>query len=166
MSMQYNLTNIRNLLTQGFTDEDLRRLCYDSSDLRPVYDQLARNSGKAKIIDDLIEHADRMEQVGKLLTLAKEHNPIKYEKYQPYWDGIFGSPIPDNSSSYKRVEDVEFKLTTPNKALITDNGLANVNIAEQSIDGTTIVDPIQVNGCGNVIMKGFIPFLDKAKLFL
>lgn len=38
MTMHYNLSNIRALLTEGFTDEDLRHLCYDISDFRPVYD--------------------------------------------------------------------------------------------------------------------------------
>jgi hypothetical protein len=74
------------LLTEGFTDEELRRLCYDVLDFRPVYDQLAQDTGKAKIIDRLIEHADRKLQMETLLTWAKKRNPTRYEKHQPYYD--------------------------------------------------------------------------------
>lgn len=88
MTTHYDLKNIRVLLTEGFTDEDLRRLCYDISDFRPVYDQLARNSGKVEIVGRLLEHADRTLQIGTLLALAKEHNPARYEKHQPYYDTI------------------------------------------------------------------------------
>lgn len=52
----YNLTNIRTLLTKGFTDEELRRICFDVPDFRAVYDSLGRNTGKAEIIDRLLEY--------------------------------------------------------------------------------------------------------------
>lgn len=84
MPASYNLKNIRILLTKGFTDEELRRLCYDEPSFRSVYDQLARNSSKAEIIDRLLEHTDQMLQIEMLLALAKQHNPARYEKHQPY----------------------------------------------------------------------------------
>lgn len=80
----YNFQNIRALLTDGFTDQQLRRLCYDAPNFRPVYDDLAQNSGKSEIIDRLIEYADRTLQVGTLLRLAKELNPAQYQRHQPY----------------------------------------------------------------------------------
>ncbi len=86
MSISYNLRNIRDLLTEGFTDEELRRLCYDISDFRSVYNQLARNSGKAEIVDRLLEHAEQKLQIEMLLAMAKEHNPARYEKHQPYYE--------------------------------------------------------------------------------
>jgi hypothetical protein len=61
MSESYNLKNIRALLTKGFTVEELRRLCYDNQEFRPVYDQLAQNTGKAELIDKLIEYTDGKE---------------------------------------------------------------------------------------------------------
>ncbi|NWG76016.1 MAG: AAA-like domain-containing protein [Rubrivivax sp.] len=42
----YNLKKIRILLTKGLTDDDLRRLCFDEPDFRPVYEQLAPGIGK------------------------------------------------------------------------------------------------------------------------
>ena len=50
-----------------------------------LYEQLAQGIGKDRIIDKLIEYAERKELVGTLLTLAEELNPVKYEKYQPYY---------------------------------------------------------------------------------
>ncbi|MCB0169320.1 MAG: tetratricopeptide repeat protein, partial [Anaerolineae bacterium] len=75
---------IRALLTEGFTPEQLRRFCYDTPEFRPVYDQLAQVTGKAAIIDHLIEHAERCVLFAPLLDWAKEENPAQYERYRPY----------------------------------------------------------------------------------
>lgn len=80
----YNLTNIRALLTEGFNDQELRRMCYDLPDFRPVYDGLAQNSSKAEIIDQLISYTERKLQFEALLNLIKKYNPTRYEKHQPY----------------------------------------------------------------------------------
>ena len=84
MKQQYHLRHIRALLTEGFTPEQLRRFCYDTPEFRPVYDQLAQGTGKAAIIDHLIEHAERYILFAPLLDWAKEENPTQYERYQPY----------------------------------------------------------------------------------
>lgn len=81
---RYNLKNIRTLLTEGFTAEELRRLCFDISDFRAVYDQLTGDTGKDRIIDLLLEHAERRLLLEYLLVLVKEQNPSRYENYQPY----------------------------------------------------------------------------------
>ncbi|MCL4301570.1 MAG: hypothetical protein KJ077_38070 [Anaerolineae bacterium] len=86
----YNLRNIRTLLTEGFTDTELRRFCYDTPEFRPVYDQLGETTGKAEIIHRLLEHADRKELLAPLLAWAKTQTPAKYEKYQPYQAGPTG----------------------------------------------------------------------------
>jgi hypothetical protein len=39
MTAPYNLTNIRALLTEGFTTADLRAFCYDHPAFRPVCEQ-------------------------------------------------------------------------------------------------------------------------------
>lgn len=83
---RYNFENIRTLLTEGFTDEELRRLCYDVPDFRPVYDSLARQTGKAEIVDRLIEHVEAKLLIEILLTLAKKRNPARFEKHQPYYN--------------------------------------------------------------------------------
>ncbi|MCB0213320.1 MAG: SUMF1/EgtB/PvdO family nonheme iron enzyme [Anaerolineae bacterium] len=96
----FNLKNIRTLLTKSFTDGELRRLCYDNPNFRPVYDQLSSEMGKDKVIDKLIEYADKTERFENLLDLAKEHNPKGYEIYQPYTtltDSPASPPLPDPS---------------------------------------------------------------------
>ncbi|MBI1878353.1 MAG: AAA family ATPase, partial [Chloroflexi bacterium] len=92
MTRRYNLKKIRILLTEGFTNEELRRLCHDVRDFRVVYDQLAEYSGKAEIIDRLLEHTEQKRLIEILLTRAKEHNPIRYEKHQPYHESTIASP--------------------------------------------------------------------------
>ena len=84
MTKHYHLQNIRTLLNEGFSAEELRRLCYEEFSFRPVYDQLAEDSGKAKIIDRLIEYAGQKLLFESLLTLVKERNPARYETHQPY----------------------------------------------------------------------------------
>ncbi|MCB0163183.1 MAG: SUMF1/EgtB/PvdO family nonheme iron enzyme [Anaerolineae bacterium] len=90
-AQKFNLKNIRTLLNEGFTDSELRRLCYDEPDFRPVYDQLSQEMGKDLIIDKLIEYAERRELIDRLLALTKIRNPRKYKKYQPY-DNLTNSP--------------------------------------------------------------------------
>jgi hypothetical protein len=90
MSTSYHPTNIRALLVAGFSDEELRRLCFD--DFRDVYDQLAHNSGKKQIVDELIEYCDRNKQIEKLLTLAQAHNSAQYESHKPYFKTTSSPP--------------------------------------------------------------------------
>jgi hypothetical protein len=60
MSKQlYHLVNVRDLLLNGFDDRDLRRLCHDVPDFRPVYNQLASGTGKAEIVDELLQYAEK-----------------------------------------------------------------------------------------------------------
>jgi hypothetical protein len=91
MTELYNLPNIRELLTNGFTDAELRALCFDLPGFRPVYDQLAQNTGKAEIVAKLLEHAEKTLQLDTLLALAKERNAARCEKHEPYY---IDNPIP------------------------------------------------------------------------
>lgn len=81
---RFDLKKIRTLLVEGFNGEELRRLCYYEPNFRSVYERLAQETGKDKVIDELIEYVERKELIQTLLILAKELNPAKYEKYQPY----------------------------------------------------------------------------------
>lgn len=84
MAKYYHLTNIRTLLTAGFTDGQLRRFCFDRPEFRPVYDQLAQNSSKGEIIDHLLDYADRTLKIELLLEWASQENPSQYEQHHPY----------------------------------------------------------------------------------
>jgi len=63
MSELYNLPNIRELLTNGFNDAELRALCFDLPGFRSVYDQLAQNTSKAEIVAKLLEHTEKTLQL-------------------------------------------------------------------------------------------------------
>lgn len=103
----YNLTNIRELLIQGFNDSELRALCFDMPNFRPVYHELGNNTGKAEIVAKLLEHADKTMQLDTLLDLARERNPARYQRHGPYMDPA-GSPTrPAEGSSGVNIGNVE-----------------------------------------------------------
>ncbi len=102
----YHLANIREFLTEGFNDRDLRRLCYDVPDFRPVHKELAEGTGQAEIVDLLIEHAEKTLQLDTLLALAKERNPARYEKHGPYY---VDDPMP---ALQRQVSDLVKRLST------------------------------------------------------
>ncbi|MBE7551044.1 MAG: 5'-methylthioadenosine/S-adenosylhomocysteine nucleosidase [Anaerolineales bacterium] len=101
---KYNLKNIRALLMNSFTDQELRRLCYDTPIFRPIYDQLARNTGKAEIIDWLLEYAEQKRQLETLLDLVKEYNPSKFVSHQPYYEVIHAFATGERSSEESQPE--------------------------------------------------------------
>ncbi|MBI1877670.1 MAG: hypothetical protein HYR94_05475 [Chloroflexi bacterium] len=83
-SKGYHLRNIQTLLTQGFTERELRDLCFYEPEFRPLHDQLPQGAGKAEIIRSLLEYAEQKVLLDALLDLAKKHNPARYKKHQPY----------------------------------------------------------------------------------
>jgi hypothetical protein len=85
MSTQYNLPNIRTFLNEGANDEELRAFCHDTPGFKPVFDQLAQETGKAKIVRLMVEHTTQYLLLDTLLAWAKEHNPTQYERHQPYY---------------------------------------------------------------------------------
>lgn len=86
VTKRYRLRNIRDLLTEGFTAKELRRLCHDADEFRPVYDELTGHTGKTEIVDKLLEYAYRQLQLDPLLNLTREENPARYQQHQPYYD--------------------------------------------------------------------------------
>ncbi|MFN8453628.1 MAG: AAA family ATPase [Anaerolineae bacterium] len=94
MTKRYHFKNIRTLFTEAFAPDELRNLCFDVFDFRPVYHQLAANESKTRIVSLLLEYADQTLQIEKLLALAEEHNPTRFQKHQPY----FEEPTPTSSS--------------------------------------------------------------------
>lgn len=99
MAKTYNLDNIRTLLTHGFGPDDLRRLIYDTPDFRPVYEELASNTGKAEIVSKLMEYAEKNLKMERLLALLQARNPTRYEHHQPYYSESSPASAPPDSSS-------------------------------------------------------------------
>ena len=84
MAKNYHSKNIRTLLIKGFSEEELRIFCFDHADFKPVYERLAQATGKAQIVQNLIEHAEQKNLYDILLNWAKEENHAKYKEHQPY----------------------------------------------------------------------------------
>lgn len=80
----YHLSKIRTLLIEGFSETELRDFCFDTPQFRPVHHELAELTGKAAIARHLLEFADQRELIDQLLIWAKENNPAKFARYQPY----------------------------------------------------------------------------------
>ncbi|MBE7556244.1 MAG: hypothetical protein HS126_34755 [Anaerolineales bacterium] len=85
MTKRYHLRNIQTLLTQGFTEQDLRDLCFYEPEFRPVHEQLPHGVSKAEIVRCLLEYAEQKMLLDILLDLAKKHNPARYKQHQPYF---------------------------------------------------------------------------------
>jgi len=84
---QYNFSNIRALLTQGFSEAELRRLVQDEPDFQAIRPEIADSAGKANVAHQLLDFANRQMKMESLLNWAKSQNPARYERHQPYRTG-------------------------------------------------------------------------------
>jgi hypothetical protein len=96
MAKRYLYKNIRTLLTTGFTDDELRILCYDEPEFRAVYENWPKGTNRTTFVQDLIDRAERRVKLDRLLELAREHNPDQYKEHQPYYEGEPIEPVPDS----------------------------------------------------------------------
>ena len=85
MAEYYNLKNIRLLLTEGFTHEELLDLCFYEPILRPVYEDRSRVAGKSELVRSIIDRAHKNLAVETVLNWAEANNPARYENHQPYY---------------------------------------------------------------------------------
>ncbi len=86
---QYNMDNIRLMLTKMFTASELRNFCHEN--FRNVPARLSQESRKTEIIDELIkyaysEHKPQEPRIPHLLELCYKHNSKVYAKYRPYYN--------------------------------------------------------------------------------
>lgn len=93
MAKAYNLKNIRTLLTEGFSSENLRYFAHDTPNFKAVYNELAQTTGKAEIAHRLLEYTNQQGRIDELLAWAKKQNPLGYERHQPYYESAAGGDI-------------------------------------------------------------------------
>jgi hypothetical protein len=67
------------LLNASLTAEDLRQLCYD--EFKSVYQKLAEETGKSKMISYLIEYCDIQMQMERLLNIVQKRAPAQYARF-------------------------------------------------------------------------------------
>ncbi|MFN8454169.1 MAG: hypothetical protein U0401_05755 [Anaerolineae bacterium] len=90
--LEYHTANIRKLLQEAFTIEELLGFIQNSSDFKSVKLNLPHQASQNQIIPFLIEEAERTAAVETLLKSLKALKPAEYEHYQPY----FGSRLSIN----------------------------------------------------------------------
>jgi hypothetical protein len=82
--LDYNLRNIRTLLTECFTDEELRQLCFDHPAFQPFKSHLPEPASPAQLARLIVDYARRKSLLETLLAWAKELNPNCYKIHEPY----------------------------------------------------------------------------------
>ncbi len=63
----FNYKNIRELLIQGFDQQELSVFCFDEHAFQPFCDELPKNAGKSEIVHRLIEYAKKKVLMESLL---------------------------------------------------------------------------------------------------
>ncbi|MBE7550896.1 MAG: caspase family protein [Anaerolineales bacterium] len=96
---RYNLPNIRALLTEGFSGDELRDFMYD--ELRPAYDEISEETGKKDLIQKLIECAEQKVLFDTVLAWAKSSNETQYDKHKPYYHK---EPLPRDQAPLPKPE--------------------------------------------------------------
>ena len=91
MTQPYNLRNIRKLLIEAFNLEELRRLCFEVPEFRPVYDNYSEER-KDELVRHLIEHCDRKSYFALLLSIIEDDVPATFAKYAGSLGGESTSP--------------------------------------------------------------------------
>ncbi len=82
MSVHYHWQNIRLLLNEGFTVQELRRFCATVPAFRREFpDHIAKRT----IVRYLVKRAEDISQGESLLIWAKIHNPVRYRLHAPYY---------------------------------------------------------------------------------
>lgn len=141
MATNYNLANIRTLLTEGVSDAQLRDFYFHTPGFRPVRYELAELGDQAARVDYLLEYAQRKALLPLLLAWAKDQNPAKYVQHQPYEPLL---PSPSSSS---------FVSSSPSHPL-------RVFLCHASADKPAVHDLYQ-----RLNSEGFIqPWLDEEEL--
>jgi hypothetical protein len=80
---EYDIANIRELLTAAFTAKQLRRFCYDRSTFRPVVDEFAPDHGLADMVDQVIDYCHTHLLWDELLTDVALVRWRQYARFQP-----------------------------------------------------------------------------------
>ncbi len=80
----YDLASVRDLLSEAFSPEELRRFLYDSPTFRPVIARISSQASLGEMVDVVIEYAYRQLLLAELLNAVKRSNPRQYARFEPY----------------------------------------------------------------------------------
>jgi hypothetical protein len=78
----YDLSALRALLLTAFGPGELRRLCQDDPQLRPILDDLDADPSLNEIVDAIIVYCERHALFETLLTNVQQRNPAQYTRFE------------------------------------------------------------------------------------
>jgi len=108
MGQYYNFKNIFALLTEGFSTSELKTMCFVEPALRPMYENWSDSANKADLVRSIVDYAHQRLAIEAILNWAKENNPSRYEKHQPYLadkiskDSSLALLVPNNERNLSR----------------------------------------------------------------
>ncbi len=82
MKESYDLSTLRALLSDSFSDTELTTVCFDY--FAPVYNELHAGMSRGQKIMMLLDYCRRTERFDKLLEAVKQTNPQQYYRYEPF----------------------------------------------------------------------------------
>jgi hypothetical protein len=85
MKDYYNFGNIRSVLMEGFSQEQLRTFCSVTPSFRAVYENLA-DANKEAFVREIIDHGRRQLKLEEVIEWVRQENPAQYIHYEPYVD--------------------------------------------------------------------------------
>lgn len=94
MTKTYNLRNIRKLVNLAYNLEELRQLCQEVAEFRPVYDNFGEER-KDVLIRHLLEHSERKGYLDKLLAVIAENVPEIFAQFEGQ---LLAQPAPSTRS--------------------------------------------------------------------
>lgn len=117
----YSIRNIRKLLIAAFSEQELRQICYDEPQFRPVYEEkLSQNMGKESLVQEIIEYSERRNLLGNLLEIVEEEAPAKYQEFADKLvsgGNVTTSAVPKAVGRKEEIEQLQTLITTNTRRL-------------------------------------------------
>lgn len=142
---RYILRNIRTLLLEGFRHDTLVDFIFFEPKFRAVYDQIADETGKAKLVRLLLEYAEDQMLINELLDWARKENPARYDAHQPY-DWTESEDVVANSEFATRKRLLKFlnlEVNSPKEITIyLSRHSARIQLPEITTVGAISEEPV------------------------
>ena len=79
---RYDIGEIRKLLREAFTAQELRRFCQDRPAFRPVCDEFGPEHGLNDMVDQVIDYCETQFLWNEFLTEVEKENPHQYARFE------------------------------------------------------------------------------------
>ena len=113
--MEYNLGEIRKLISSALGDDEFLNLCQDN--FLSVHNRFTTGQTRDNRISLLIDHVNRQRQIPKLLQLIKEINPNVYEEFEGYL--VLNNNSGSEYAASTPVDGQQFNRSTEERLLLT-----------------------------------------------